>query len=279
MSRHLLALVPVLFTACTTAPRLSTAMLPDGRSAEVRYVSRLSPALPRDDSRTTTTNLERGVRADADFVSVNCTQYQVDAGGMASLVDMQDARCFARVASRVEVQRVLDACVADGSVRRSSRPSLRVRDGGTAMVSTTRDHAFVEGFEITRIGDGIIGDPRVATTQEGISLTVRAQLGKAPTIALDVQFEQTELIRPILEKGVRVPGSSADVVVQVPLALRQELAASVNLTQDEVLVLGGIRDLDGLHDVFVVVDPRGESDDALAQIEVERAVVGPIERR
>ncbi len=264
MLRHVLALVPVVFAACAAAPRMPSAMLPDGRAAEVRYVSRLAPALSRDESRATSTDLETDVRADSDFVRVSCTQYQVEAGGIASLVDMQGARCFARVVSRAQVQRVLDACVADGSIRRSGRPALRVRAGGTALISTMRDHAFVEGFEITRIGDGLVGDPRVATTQEGISLTVRARLNSAPSIAVDVQLQQTELIRPILEKGVRVPGSSTDVVVQLPLALRQELAASVELGADEVLVMGGIRDSDGAHDVFVVIDTQSEPRDAMA---------------
>jgi len=51
-------------------------------------------------------------------------------------------------------------------------------------------------------------------------------------------------------------------------------AASVSLAQDEVLVLGGIRDDDGLHDAFVVIDPRDESQAASTEIDVERAVVG-----
>jgi hypothetical protein len=173
------------------------------------------------------------------------------------------------VLPRADAQRVLDACVADGSLLRSGQPALRVRDGGAASIATTKDRAFVSGFDIARAGDGIFGDPRVETTQEGTSLAVRARLdagqdADARKVVLDVMLEQTELVQPIQEALVRVPGASVDVVVQTPLALRQTLAASAELADDEVLVLGGIPGHDGEHDLFVVVDPRAESSGAVA---------------
>jgi len=280
---HRAALAPSTFTfaalliAGCAAPHPDTREpLPAGRAVEVHYVSRLAPATarvpgqPGDPAELVAARAwgaarDRAVDSDAPaqavagpFVRVQCAQYQVDARSLSSLLEPGGPRAFGRVAARADVQRVLDARIADGSVQRSARPSLRVRDGGTASMSTTNQQAFVEGFEITRAGADLIGDPCIATTEEGIALDVRARLGAARSVTVDVAWKHTELLRPLLESSVRLPGSGVDVVVQIPLAVRQELASSVELGPDEVLVLGGLHGQGGAYDVLVVVDAHRE---------------------
>lgn len=254
MLRSALALV-FLCSACV-APRSDPARepLPAGRAADVRYVSRLAIATaPAADADRSAAPVDPRAVAAAPRVRVECAQYRVEASTLGSLVAPAGARAFALVAPRDAVQRVLDARVADGSAQRSARPTLLLRDGAPAEIATTRQQAYVEGFTLTRASDGLVGDPCVATTEEGLSFTVVARLGAAAT-SVDVALTHTELLRPLLESNVRVPSSGVDVVVQVPLALRQELGASAALGPGEVLVLGGILERDGEHDVLVVVD-------------------------
>lgn len=243
------------------APRKS---LPVGRAAEVRYVSRLAPAVPvappAPPKRVFAADLRRDAE-DTTRVRVDCAQYRVDASTAASLVAPGGPRAFALVAQRSDVQRVLDARLADGSMQRASRPQFLLREGAKAELSSTHEQAYVEGFTISRVGDGLIGDPCIATTAEGMSFAVVARLDEAAT-ALEIELTHTELLRPLLESDVRIPSSGVDVVVQVPLALRQELAASALLGPGEVLVLGGILERDGEHDVLVVVDARRDESGA-----------------
>ncbi len=269
MLRPSLVLAALLIASCAAPLRDTREPLPAGRAVEVHYVSRLGPAAAHAPGQPGT---ERAAPAAADdrhaqsatgpFVRLQCAQYEVDARSLPSLVDQQGARAFARVAPRADVQRVLDARIADGSVHCSARPSLLVRDGGAAALSTTHQQAFVEAFEITRIGADLIGDPCVATTEEGTALELRARLDPSTSIDVVITLKHTELLRPLHESCVRVPGAGVDVVVQVPLALRQELASSARLAPDEVLVLGGLLGGDGTYDVLVVVDAHREESGA-----------------
>jgi hypothetical protein len=265
MPRFPLALAPLLIAGCAAPLPDTREPLPAGRAVEFHHVSRLEPAEAHAPARASADAAEAPARVDAPvrmavgpFVRLHCSQYQVDASSLESLVRSSGGRAFACVASRADVQRVLEARIADGSVERSARPSLLVRDGGTASMSITHQQAFVDGFEIARVGADLIGDPRIATTEEGLTLEVRARLDPAPSIGVEVAWKQTQLLRPLLEGNVRVPGSGLDVVVQVPLALRQEISSAAELGPDEVLVLGGILDGDGVHDMLVVVDARRE---------------------
>jgi hypothetical protein len=263
MLRPALVLLPLLISGCA-APALDThEPLPAGRAADLRYVSRLAPAVAREDVQPSAdraaepaAELLSAQAADGPYVRIECAQYEVDAGSLPALAAQPGARAFARVAPRADVQRVLDARIVDGSVKRSGRPAILVRDGGRAALSTTSQQSFVEAFEITRAGADLIGDPCIATTVEGSALEVRAKLDAPPSIGVEISLKLTELLRPLHETSVRVPGASVDVTVQVPLALRQELASSALLAPDEVLVLGGLLGNDGTHDLLVVVDAR-----------------------
>ncbi len=270
MVRLALALAPLLVAGCAAPVPDTREALPAGRTVDFHHVSRLAPAEARAPSKPAAAAAQPAARADASagpFVRLRCDQYQVDSSSLPSLIQPSGARAFARVASRADVQRVLDARIADGSMERSARPSLLVLDGGKASMSVTREQAFVDGFEIARVGAELIGDPRVATTEEGLTLDVGVRVNATTSIGVEVAWKQVQLLRPLLESNVRFPGSGVDVVVQVPLALRQEISSATTLGPDEVLVLGGILDADGEHDVIVVVDARRE-ENGVAVLEV-----------
>lgn len=258
MRRPLLALAPLLFAGCAAQRPDAGEPLPAGRSIEFRHLARIGPAEAHGAQRAAADPPARPAAVDGPIVRVECTQYLVAAKALPSLVPGETAHAFVRALPRAEVRRVLAARVADGSIRAAARPALLVPDGGSSSLSSTHHEAYVDGFEITRAGAVLLGDPSVATTEEGLRLEVSARIHPAPAIGVEIALEHTALLRPLLERNVRLPGSDLDIVVQVPFALRQWLASDAELAPDEVLVLGGLVDADGVHDLLVVVDARRE---------------------
>src|SRR5689334_17823068 len=105
MLRLALVLASVSAGCAATAPA-PREPLPAGRAAEVRYVSQLAPAVPVAPPVAAKPAAAANPRdaAATPRVRVDCAQYRVDAGALASLVAPGGARAFALVAPRADVQ-------------------------------------------------------------------------------------------------------------------------------------------------------------------------------
>ncbi len=249
-----LPLLAFLCCACASTPVLDLAPLPEGRAVAVQYASRLAPhvAAPPGPSGADPVAAEP---TDGTQVRIGCRLYAIDAAS-APLTSAGDA-VFGRVLERAAFERTLEGWMAAGAATTVSRPSLVLPSGRGATLSVLTQIAYVAAFDVKPVHSARIADPNVATVDDGFVIDVRARAGEpSAPIDLDVALRQTELVMPLLEGDARLPGTRQSVTIQVPIALRQDLAAQVALGAGDVLVLGGLFEGQGGRRIVAVFEAR-----------------------
>lgn len=252
---------------CASTPRQALAPLPQGREVAVSYGAELGPAqsykIPGDSTPCEPARFPVDLASGEPSIRVHCRLRELHARNLARLLGDEHASNIARIAKRDEVERTLAPWLESGVLRPGPQQWITLHSGLPGYVWVHEDTAFVEAFEIVQHGDAFIGDPRVAVARQGCTLDVRAVLASAPgPIGVDVGVNVSELLRPLLERAVRLPGTSEFVSLEVPLHFSQVLKAKATLAADEVLILGTLVADDPNRRIVAFVEALEEPRDA-----------------
>lgn len=238
------------FTSCAAIARAPYAPLATERAIAVRFHAELAPGPARttEPSNSGPSVVDRAPLAEepaaAPEITMRCRFLRLDARAETELLGARrpDGRVLVRAAFDAAVER----CRVEGECELITRPTLRVGNGQRGWIAVTSQTAFVRSFGLEAAGDALLGDPEVATTEEGLRLSALPRLANGGgAVELALELHASQLAGPIRDLTARLPGTTTDVVLQVPIAFEQALDASATLAPGEVLVLRGLVDEHG----------------------------------
>lgn len=105
------------------------------------------------------------------------------------------------------------------------------------QITTQKQTAFVESFQMVASSTHMIADPVVAVASEGSLLRATGTpVGDSGSVRVVAQVELHELASPIATHEVQVPGATTPVSVQLPVTTHQMLSFTEVLSPDEAIV-------------------------------------------
>lgn len=231
------AFVPlVTLAACASNPRAPLVAVRAERAVEVVY--RASCAPQRADLRAAAAAEAVPLDEGRERSAVSCEFVVLDSRDLQAFRGASEP--FGCVLSRTEFERVRSELAAHGTYAPVHAPKLVLADGARGDIAMTKESAFLRSFEVTRGENSLLADPEIAVAQEGVLLDARATRRADGGVALELALTSSALVRPFTETYVHVSPLRNPVMLQIPIAFEQHLAANAALGEDEVLVLGGL---------------------------------------
>lgn len=193
--------------------------------------------------------------APVDGVALQVRFASVSAAVLEELLPIHHSGgAFGVVVSRERVETLAPRLHADREVELVGAPELSLVAGEPAHVEISSSYALVGRFVVRQSSDARLGDPEITLLHEGVRIEALAKRG-AIGVELDLALRRTDIVRPIEERVVSLPGFGASVTLSTPIVYEQHLSASASLAPDEMLLLGGLVDADG-HPVVACVTGR-----------------------
>lgn len=220
--------VPVTFTA-TLAPRAGETN---------RHTPDPAAAAPHA--------LQVPPRVDAPAIEVTCRLVRIQTQALSEILPEERRSAYGLVMSKHDVEALAPALHAAECVEMISSPQLLLGENKKGELRIASQQSFVRGFGLQLVAGNLIGDPDIATVSEGFTLRVTGKPGAtANDVELELAIDDTELMKPLRESSVALPGTRESVTVQMPITFEQHLGANSTLAPDEMLILGGLIDREG----------------------------------
>lgn len=190
--------------------------------------------------------LQAGPKSEQPAIEVTCRLVRIQTQALHEILPDEKRSAFGLVMSKHDVEALAPALHAADCVEMISSPQLVLGENKNGELRIASQQSFVRGFGLQLVAGNLIGDPDIAVVSAGFMLHVRGKNGaSAETVELELTIDDTELMKPLRESSVALPGTRESVTVQMPITFEQHLGASSTLAPDEMLILGGLIDREG----------------------------------
>jgi hypothetical protein len=229
-----------LFASCAAAP--SRPVAPELRtSLPLQYHASLaSQGLAAADAREPGTRLSER-RLELEVVVLRCSAREAD--------ERLGERAAQPMAWVVSAETATDWLATLGE--RVTAPRLSVFDGQHSHFAVSDERAYVSRFDVAGDGATMVADPVVDTLRQGLSFDLCASVVDRDALELELEWRICELDEDLPEISHKLPFGDTPVVVQVPLAMNQQLTTHARLRAGERMVLS-CRGADGQQRIAVV---------------------------
>jgi hypothetical protein len=236
-ARTTLLALPLVLSACASAPTASIAPLEPLRQLEAELLVR--PAERGLERPRFVPRSEDEIARAEHVVAIRTRFLAVDPDLAGHVLGARDAVLIAIVVTRERGEQLLEQLGREPQgfeVLGSTDLVLQLGQEGHACV--THQRTFVSGFVLHSDGREAYADPEVAVATQGTQLVVTGTLGaSAEHVTLDLRLDDCRLDEAFDELDVSLAG--VDVSIQEPRGLIRSLSTRVELARDEALLIGG----------------------------------------
>ncbi len=221
------------------------------RDVPVTFTATLAPrageTIERSDAHAVATpHALQAPHVDAPAIEVTCRLVRIETQALSEIMPEERRSAYGLVMSKLDVEALAPKLHAADCVEMISSPQLVLGENKNGELRIASQQSFVRGFGLQLVAGNLIGDPDIATVSEGFTLRVTGKPGANPNdVELELAIDDTELMKPLCESSVALPGTRESVTMQMPITFEQHLCASSTLAADEMLILGGLIDREG----------------------------------